>query len=89
VGWIVTVLIVLSPNWGPPGDFYAGWPYRFYVTQDDVDFERVWIYPLLLDLAIVGIPVFAVIFTLVWLLGIVAGHCGLPRGKVFKCHDPL
>lgn len=68
IGGIVTVLIVLSPKWGPPGDFYLGYPVRFYVTQYDVLYSFVNVITLLWDLTVVGVPVFGFIFAFLWIL---------------------
>ena len=69
IGGIVTVLVVLSPKWGSrPDDFYLGYPKHFYVTQYDVAGSRVWILPLLYDLLVVGLPVFAIVFAILWVL---------------------
>lgn len=69
VGGIVTVVVVLSPKWGSrPDDFYLGFPKRFYVTQYDVAGSHVRVIPLLIDLLTVGLPVFAVVMAILWVV---------------------
>ena len=70
LGWIITVIVVLSPRWGSQADdFYLGYPVRFYVTQNDVFYAHVKVLSLLFDLMVVGIPIFAVVHAIVWGLG--------------------
>lgn len=62
--------MVLSPKWGAhPGDFYLGYPARFYFTQYDVHDAHVNVLTLLFDLAIVGVPVFAVVYLVEFAVG--------------------
>lgn len=68
VGAAVTALLMLRPQWGRPGDFYLGYPLRFYVTQYDVVGTYISVPALLWDMLVCGVPVYVVVFLLLRLL---------------------
>ncbi|PHS12100.1 MAG: hypothetical protein COA78_08650 [Blastopirellula sp.] len=63
-GWVV-ILVVLCPTWGPPGDFYLGYPERFYVVQSDAN-PTLHVTRFLWDVLVCGIPVYGVISLLLY-----------------------
>ena len=67
LGGLITLLLALRPNWGTyPNDFYLGYPKYFYITQSDVAFPYVSVLWFLFDLAVCGLPVFAVVFLILY-----------------------
>ena len=75
LGGLIVLLLILRPEWGHPGDFYLGYPNRFYITQSDVAYPYVSVLWFLWDVILCGTPVFVVIFLLL---------CGVRRCPFFN-----
>lgn len=75
LGGLIVLLLILRPQWGHPGDFYLGYPNRFYITQSDVACPYVSVLWFLWDVILCGTPVFVVIFLVL---------CGVRRSPFFN-----